>query len=137
MTASLWYICAAINAAIALFHIVVIAIGEKAYRAFGAGEWMARKAAAGSWIPAIITAGVTIVFFVFAAFNLAGAGDISLPLTMPALTAIAAVYLLRGGRLVAMLFVSRPVSTFDIVASSIALTIGFLHAAALYVTLAV
>lgn len=132
MAVALWYVCAAINVAIAIFHIVVIVIGESAYRAFGAGEWMASQDAAGSWIPAIITAGITVVFFVFAAFNLAGAGRISLPLTIPALTAITGVYLLRGGVLVAMPFMSQPVSTFDIVSSLMALAIGLLHAVGLY-----
>ena len=110
-------------------------IGENAYRAFGAGEWMASQDAAGSWIPAVITAGITVVFFVFAAFNLAGAGKISLPLTTLALTAITSVYLLRGGVLVAVPFMSQPVRTFDIVSSLIALAIGLLHAAALYMKL--
>ena len=134
MTPVLWMICAAINVAIAALHIVIILVGERAYRYFGAGEWMAGKAADGSPIPALVTSAVTVVFFVFAAFNLSGAGVISLPLTMLALTGITAIYLLRGGVLVAVPFISTPVSTFDFVSSFAALVIGVLHAVALWQT---
>jgi hypothetical protein len=134
MTPLLWMLCAAINVAIAVLHIVIIYVGESAYRYFGAGEWMAGKAAEGSPIPALVTGAVTAVFFVFAAFNLSGAGVITLPLTMLALAGITAIYLLRGGVLVAVPFMSTPVSTFDYVSSFAAMGIGVLHAVALWQT---
>lgn len=134
MTSTLWMICAAINVAIAVLHIVIIFIGESAYRYFGAGEQMAGMAAQGSPIPALVTSAVTAAFFAFAAFNLAGAGMFSLPLTMWALAGITAVYLLRGAVVVAVPFMNTPVSNFDLVSSFVALGIGVLHALAFYAT---
>lgn len=135
MTPIFLNLCAAINVALAILHIAIIFVGEHAYRYFGAGEWMARKAAAGSPMPALITSGVTAGFFVFAAFNLSGAGVISLPWTTLALAGITAVYLVRGGVLVAVPFMSRPVSSFDLVSSFVALAIGVLQGVALWQTL--
>lgn len=134
MTSTLWMICAAINVAIAVLHIAIIFIGESAYRYFGAGEKMADMAAQGSPIPALVTGGVTAVFFVFAAYNLAGAGYFNLPMTMLALAGIAAIFLLRGAVVAAVPFMSQPVSTFDLVSSFISLGIGVLHALAFYLT---
>ncbi|MEL6678598.1 MAG: hypothetical protein AAFQ51_07820 [Pseudomonadota bacterium] len=134
MINTLWYLCAAINVAIALLHVGVIIGGPPAYRYFGAGEWMASQDAAGSWIPALITSGITCAFFVFAAYNIAGTGQIALPLTMLALLAISTVYILRGAVVAAVPFMTTPISTFDYVSSFISLGIGLLHAVAVYFT---
>ena len=77
---------------------------------------------------------ITLAFFVFAGFNLSGAGYVLLPLTFYALLAITAVYLLRGGVIVAIPFMEQQVSRFDLVSSYIAFAIGLVHAAALYLT---
>lgn len=130
----LWYTCAACNVAIAVLHIGVVIGGPSAYRYFGAGEWMASQDAAGSWIPALITLGITGVFFVFAAYNIAGTGYLVLPLTTLALLGITAIFILRGAVVAAVPFMSTPISTFDFVSSFISLGIGLLHAAALYFT---
>ncbi|SOH95003.1 hypothetical protein SAMN06273572_10724 [Monaibacterium marinum] len=134
MTSTLWTICAAINVGIAVLHIIIILIGERAYRYFGAGEWMATQDGAGSWIPALVTSAVTAVFFVFAAYNLAGAGRLVLPLTMWALLGITAIYLLRGSVVFAVPFMSTQVSAFDLYSSFASLAIGVVHAAAFYTT---
>ena len=134
MAHTLWILCAVMNVAIAILHIIVIYYGEPAYRYFGAGEWMATQAGAGSMIPALITGVITLAFFVFAGFNLSGAGYVLLPLTFYALLAITAAYLLRGGVIVAIPFMEQQVSRFDLVSSYIAFAIGLVHAAALYLT---
>lgn len=134
MATTLWIICAALNVAIAVLHIVVIVVGESAYRYFGAGEQMATMAAGGSPIPALVTSVITAAFFVFAAYNLAGADLIALPLTIWALAGIAAVYLLRGAVVFAVPFMSTPVSNFDLISSFVSLGIGLLHVAAFYLT---
>ena len=78
-------------------HIAIIVGGPEWYRFFGAGERMARLAAAGSPYPAIITAGIAVVLGVWAMYGLSGAGLIrKLPQLRAALLLIAAVYLLRG-----------------------------------------
>lgn len=134
MTNILWLICAAINVAIAILHIIIIFVGARAYSYFGAGDWMTNLAVQGSPIPALITAGVTAVFFVFAAYNLAGADLLWLPLIKPGLLGITAIYLLRGLVVLAVPFMNTPVTTFDLVSSFIALAIGLLHALAFYQT---
>ena len=80
-----------------LLHVAIIVGGPDWYRFFGAGEQMARLAAAGSAYPAIITAGIATVLAVWALYGLSGAGVIRpLPLLRLALVLIATVYLLRG-----------------------------------------
>jgi hypothetical protein len=138
MKENIWLTCASINVGIALLHIYIIFKGAPAYRYFGAGEWMASKSEMGSMIPALVTWAVTIVFFVFAAFNLAGAKVLSLPvlslpLTLYALIAISAIYILRGAVVFAIPFMTAEVSVFDKVSSFIALAIGLLHATGSYI----
>ncbi len=127
-----WIVCAAINIAIAILHIYVIYAGAPAYRYFGAGEWMATKAEQGSWIPALVTGGVTAVFFLFSYYNLAAARSLAAPFLFYGLIAIAGIYLLRGAAVLAIPFMSTPVSMFDKVSSFLALGIGLLHCAGLY-----
>ncbi len=134
MKTTIWYLCALINTAIAILHIIIIFVGARAYSYFGAGEWMASQALQGSPVPALITSGVTAVFLGFAAYNLAGAGKIRLPLVRLALFGITAVYLLRGLIVLTFPFAQEPVSTFDVAASLIAFAIGMLHALAFYQT---
>ncbi|MCG7536680.1 hypothetical protein [Pseudoalteromonas sp. OOF1S-7] len=127
-----WLVCAVINAAIAILHLYIIYVGAPAYRYFGAGEAMATKAENGSWIPAIVTLGVTAVFFIFSYYNLAAAKYFTAPFLLYGLMAIAAIYVLRGSVVLAIPFMKEPVSDFDKVSSFIALGIGLLHCFGVY-----
>ena len=113
----------------ALLHLAIIAGGPAWYRFFGAGEGMARAAAAGRWRPAVITVGIALVLGAWAAYAFAGAGLVDgLPLVRPALCAITAVYLLRGAVLVPALVRPRgPMTGFAIWSSAICLGVGGLH----------
>jgi hypothetical protein len=93
------------STSIAVLHVLIIIWGGPAYRYFGAGEQMARLAEAGSLIPALVTAGISAVFVVWAAYAFSGAGLLSrLPLLRTGLVVIGVVYLLRGMLLAPELF---------------------------------
>lgn len=98
---SLWLLLGALLSAVAgLLHLAIIVGGAPWYRFFGAGESMARMAEAGRWYPALLTAGIAGVLFVWSAYALAGAGwpvpPGALPWLKPVLGLITLVYLLRG-----------------------------------------
>jgi putative oxidoreductase len=82
---------------IGLLHLVIIFSGPDAYLYFGAGKEMADGDAAGSIIPDLVTLGVAVVFFVFAAYAFSGAGLIR-PLfgLKKILIIISLIFLLRG-----------------------------------------
>lgn len=99
-------IAAALTGLAALAHVGCIIFGARWYRFMGAGERMARMAEAGSPRPALITAAVTLVLVIWAAYALSGAGVLApLPLLQPVLWAICAVLMLRalGGFVLAVL----------------------------------
>ena len=74
------------SAGVALLHVLILFVGGPAYRYFGAGERMARLAERGYPTPALITAGLTALFIVWAAYAFSGAGLLRpLPLLRPAL----------------------------------------------------
>ncbi|HEX3675729.1 MAG TPA: hypothetical protein VHU87_15775 [Rhizomicrobium sp.] len=103
--------------------------GAPWYRAMGAGEKMARMAAAGNWRPAFITAIIATVLATWSLYALSGAGVIpKLPLLRLALCAITAVYLLRGiaGVPLAMFATGRS-TAFWWWSSAICLAIGALY----------
>jgi len=120
---------AVLSALAAAAHLACIVIGAPAYRFMGAGEPMARAAAAGKLRPTLVTLGVAAVLFLAAAYALSGAGVIGpLPLTKAALALICAVYL---GRAVAFP-VLMPVfpgnsNTFWRVSSAICGVLGGVH----------
>jgi hypothetical protein len=115
----------------ALLHVYVIVKGPWAYRFFGAGETLATMAERGSWLPGLLTAGITVVFLVFAAYFAAGAGVVpSLPYMRVALIGIAAVYTLRGALLLPVWLSGTRISAFDFWSSLVSLGIGLLHCAA-------
>jgi len=90
-------VAAVSSAALAALHLAVIAIGAPAYRYFGAGEEMARRAEQGSLVPGVLTLLIAAVFAVFAAYALTGAGfHWRLPLLRVALALIAGIFILRG-----------------------------------------
>jgi len=90
-------VAAASSAFIAALHVVIIFVGARAYRYFGAGEPMARLDEQGSLVPAIVTAFLTLVFTVWAAYALSGAGLLRrLPLLRTGLIVIGVLYTARG-----------------------------------------
>lgn len=87
----------AFSLAIAVLHVVVIAVGAPAYRYFGAGEKLARQAEQGSLAPALLTAGIAVIFALWALYAFSGAGLIRrLPLIRLGLVVIGTIYVLRG-----------------------------------------
>ena len=85
------------SACVAALHVLIIFVGAAAYRYFGAGEPMARLAEQGSPRPGMITAGLTVVFGVWAAYAFSGAGLLRrLPLLRTSLISIGLIYTLRG-----------------------------------------
>jgi hypothetical protein len=125
-------IAAVLNFAIAGLHIYIIARGAPAYRSFGAGEEMARAAEKGSSIPALVTFGIALVFFVWGFYALAGARVIpELPWPRAILMVIAAIYVLRGAGVVLVPMFGIKLDAFLIVTSLVSLTAGLLHVAGL------
>lgn len=90
--------CAGVlSSCVALLHLVVIFVGARAYRYFGAGEEMARLAEQRSPMPGLVTAGLTVLFAVWAAYAFSGAGLLrQLPLLKTGLIVIGSIYTLRG-----------------------------------------
>ncbi len=120
---------AALSAIAALLHLGCIAFGASWYRFFGAGEGMARLAAAGSWRPVIVTSLIAAVLALWALYALSGAGVIArLPLLRTALCAITGIYLVRGlaGVPLAMAGLGRS-TTFWWWSSAICLAIGAVY----------
>lgn len=93
--------------AAALLHLGIIVGGPDWYRFFGAGEPMAVMSEQGLWYPAIVTAFISAVLFVWSLYAFSGAGMIRrLPLLKTALLIIGAIFLLRGLLAVPLLFFS-------------------------------
>ena len=118
----------------AVLHIGVVIGGPSWYRFFGAGESMALMAEKGSLKPTIITLGIAAVLIVWGAYAWSGAGfSPSMPFTKWALSAITAIYLIRGlGGLVAPFVTDHPQikqnsTAFWIWSSVICLVIGAFH----------
>ena len=88
---------AALSALGALLHLGCILFGAPWYRFFGAGERMARMAAAGHWYPTAVTSCIVAILSVWSLYALSGAGVIRrLPLVRLVLCIITGVYLLRA-----------------------------------------
>ncbi|MGA9333570.1 MAG: hypothetical protein WBV39_04765 [Rudaea sp.] len=86
-----------LSAVASLLHVGCIVFGASWYRLFGAGERMARLAAAGSVVPVIITAGIAAVLALWSLYALSGAGVIArLPFIHVALCTIGGIYVARG-----------------------------------------
>ena len=119
---------AAFSALAALLHVAVIVGGPDSYRFFGAGEDMARVAAAGSPVPALVTPAIATMLAIWALCALSGAAHIRrLPLLRTALSAITASYLLRGLALVPALAVPALRKPFNVWSSVIRLGFGLVH----------
>ena len=86
-----------LSAGVALLHVAIIFLGAPAYRYFGAGERMAVRAEHGDSRPAVITAGLSVMFAVWSAYAFSGASVLRpLPFLRAGLIAIGAVYTMRG-----------------------------------------
>lgn len=91
--------------AAALLHLGIIIGGADWYRFFGAGEPMAVMSEQGLWYPAIVTACIAAVLFIWSLYAFSGAGSIRrLPLLKTALLIIGLIFLLRGLLAVPLLF---------------------------------
>ncbi len=133
-----WLIAGGIcSCIVAVLHVAIIIGGADWYRFFGAGEAFAQLAEAGSTYPAMITAGITLVFAIWGAYGFAGGGIVKrLPLLRLALVLIAGIYLLRGlGSIPVVLFGSDAYlqelsesPAFMFVSSVISLAFGLLYA---------
>ncbi len=88
---------AALSALAALLHVGCVIFGAPWYRFLGAGERMARMAAAGHWYPTVLTLGIVALLSLWSLYALSGAGVIRrLPLVRPALCIITSIYMLRA-----------------------------------------
>lgn len=123
-----------LSAIAGLLHVAIIFGGPSWYLRFGAGERFASQAAAGSWVPPLVTAGIALVLFLWAAYAYAAAGLMEpLPFTSLALLGITGVYLLRGLAIVPLLTFARQHSTpFLIYSSLICLAYGLVHTLGVY-----
>lgn len=136
MTQALLLLSAVCSVLVAILHLYVVAKGPWAYRFFGAGEKLAKLAEQGSWAPALLTFGISVIFFVFAAYYLAAAGLLPrLPLFKTGLIGIAAIYSLRGAGIFPVLLMRKKFSTFELWSSLISLAIGLVHCGAAWLTL--
>ena len=122
-------IAAVLNFAISGLHIYIIARGAPAYRSFGAGEQMAQAAEKGSIIPILVTFGISLVFFIWGLYALAGARVLpELPWTRTILIVIAAIYVARG------LGIIFKRDAFMVITSCVSPDTGLIHAAGLIAT---
>ncbi len=118
-----------LSAIAALFHLGCIAFGASWFRYLGAGERMARMAAAGHWYPTVAALVIASILTVWSLYAFSGAGVIPrLPFLRWLLCAITAVYILRGLAFIVIVpyFPGNSV-TFWIVSSAICLGIGVIH----------
>ncbi len=131
-----WLIAAAtLSGLAAIAHVAVVLGGPAWYRAFGAGEGMARMAASGSLYPAVITLAIAAVLATWALYALSGAGLLpALPFLRTVLVLVTGVYLLRGvaGFALAAVAPGQNGVAFWLWSSAICLAIGGVHAAGLW-----
>ena len=121
----------ACSLALAVLHVLVLAIGGPAYRYFGRPD-LAEAAAKGSLYPSTATVVIAITLTLFGLYALSGAGLLRrLPLLRTGLVTIACVYALRGLVLVldaARWFAGEHYPPRQAVFSAGALAIGLCHA---------
>lgn len=126
-----------VNFVLAAGHIVIILAGPDAYRLAGAGEEMARMAAAGSVYPALVTGLIACLLFVASLYALSGAGVVKpLPMVQPVLAGITLVYCSRGIAGLLLLLASGHelpwTPAFILVSSSVCLVVGLVHLAGVW-----
>lgn len=121
-----------LSSIVGLLHVVIIFSGPGAYVYFGAGQDMADGDAAGSWVPDLLTFGIALVFFVFAAYAFSAAGVLrALPAAKWVLICIASLFLVRGSVVVVELmgYLNEAVIPFrNLVFSTFSLVTGIFYA---------
>ena len=127
-----WLVGAGVlSASIAVLHVAIIVAGPRGYVYFGAGD-LAPLAAAGSPMPALLTAGLALLFGVWSWYAFAGAGLVRRPpLLWLGLWVIGAIYSARGLALVPELLAlwrgsASPPARYAIF-SLVALTAGLVY----------
>ena len=117
---------AALSGLAALMHLACLVLGAPLFRLLGAGEQMAQLHSAGHWYPTVVTLVIAGVLTAWSAYALSGAGVIRrLPLPRTVLSAITAIYIIRGVAFVpVMAYFPGNSVTFWVVSSSICLLIG-------------
>ena len=125
---------AALSALAALLHVGCILFGASWYRFFGAGEQMARMAAAGHWYPTVLTSLIVAILSGWSLYALSGAGVIRrLPLVRLALCVITGIYLLRAVAFVPFHpYFPGNSSAFWLWSSAICFVIGLVHLVGLW-----
>jgi len=118
----------------AALHIGIVIVGPSWYRFFGAGDSMALMAEKKLFKPTVITLGIASILIIWGAYAWSGAGVLtSMPYIKLALSAITAIYLIRGlGGLVAPFITDNPKIkknsiAFWVWSSAICLVIGVVH----------
>jgi hypothetical protein len=127
-------LAATLSAIAALLHLACIYFGGPWYRVMGAGEQMARLAESGSSYPTVVTVFIACILFIWALYALSGAGLVRrLPLLRPILSAITAVYLIRGfAFLLVMSLIPGRSLLFWLWSSAICAVFGIVHAVGLW-----
>ena len=132
--ATLFILGGSISAIAALAHLGIIVSGAPAYRFFRAPDSYADAVTRGSRKPHVVTAIIATILFTWSAYAFSAAGIVApLPLLPWIITAITAVYMIRGLALLLQLYKIRiftaghQVVTRDLVFSSIVLLAGFMH----------
>ena len=131
---SVWLIAAgALSTIASMIHIACIVFGARWFRFFGAPEPLIVNYENGAMGLVWMTAAISAILAIWAAFALSAAGLIArLPLLRTALVIITAIYLARGLVLVpALMQAPYPGSTFDLWSSAIVLVYGIVHAVGL------
>ncbi|MGY0653079.1 hypothetical protein ACW7GZ_14710 [Luteimonas sp. A537] len=128
-TNKLLIVSGALSGLAALTHLACLAVGAPLFRLLGAGEQMAQLHAAGHWYPTAVTLTIAAVLAIWSAYALSGAGVLrKLPLRRTVLSAVTAIYLVRGVAVVpVMAYFPGNSITFWVVSSSICLAIGLVH----------
>lgn len=126
-------LAALLSAGVALLHVAIVFWGAPGYLYFDAGEEMVAMAQGGSIVPGFVTALLAIVFAVWAAYALSGAGAIGrLPLLRTGLVTIGTIYTVRGLLVIPQLVWGisghpGPLEVKDVVFSVVPLVIGLLY----------
>ena len=119
----------ALSATAAVLHLGCIAFGARWYRALGAGEQMARMDMRGHWYPTVASLVISGMLLTWSLYAFSGAGLIpKLPLTRWALSAITAIYLVRGLAFMPLkAYFPGNSTTFWIVSSANCFALGVIH----------
>ncbi|WP_027721359.1 hypothetical protein [Maridesulfovibrio zosterae] len=115
---------------IAILHVVIIIVGPKAYRYFGAGEDLSSLAEKNSAIPTMVTAFIATVLAIFGMYAFSGAGEFRpMPFMGPILIMIGSIFSIRGlvlpFQLYTLLFHPKKADPKEIFFSLISLCTGF------------